>query len=421
MKKLIITFVVLGALGLGYYKLSTLRIDFASLRGETKVVGRGDLTIPINATGKVAPLARHVIKSEASGEVIEITREPGDLVGSGDLLVRLKKDNEQRSVDRAKAEVTRSRATLERAKIKSRQLKTVGLDKARFRRKQIEANVEMSEFTRNKTEALDKDGRATPDELMRVRTNHDDLSARLEQAKADEIDAAIAVELADQDVILAEAVYDQAVATLGDATERLSETDIYSPVDGLVVQVNTQVGEVIQGGKSTFTAGTILAVVADVSKLYVRTEVDEADIGVVRELAPESARPGRVFSEPIDVPIETGTEVTVRVESFRDEEFTGIIERIHPEPNSVLSSIVTYQVDILLTSDNRHKLLLGMQADVEFTAESAYDVVLVPHEAIRRNEFGELGVYEKVSGETPDGKEPEPKFRICRLGLDNGI
>ena len=80
--------------------------------------------------------------------------------------------------------------------------------------------------------------------------------------------------------------------------------------------------------------------------------------------------------------------------------------------------MVTYRVDILLTSENRHKLLLGMQADVEFTAESALDVVLVPHEAIRRNEDGELGVYipVEIEGASRRGK----KFVPCRFGLDNG-
>jgi len=255
---------------------------------------------------------------------------------------------------------------------------------------------------------------------VRVRSTHDELAASLAQAEATLEEAKIAIEQAEQDVILMQAAYDQALTSLGDAEERLAETDIHSPVDGIVTEVDTQIGAVIQGGKSTFTGGTVLAVVADISKIYVRAEVDEAEIGAVRELAPVSARPGVNVADEQDQeqPLNTGTPVKVHVDAFREEEFTGVIERIHPEPASRASSVVTYQVDILLTSENRTKLLLGMQADVEFTAEAALDVVLVPHEAIRRNEDGELGVYVPV--EVEGEQRRDKKFVPCKFGLDNG-
>ena len=61
-----------------------------------------------------------------------------------------------------------------------------------------------------------------------------------------------------------------------------------------------------------------------------------------------------------------------------------------------------------------------MQADVEFTAESATDVVLVPHEAIHKNEFEELGVYLAADPDPATGPT-EPKFLPCRFGIDDGI
>ena len=418
MKNLIITVVVLGGLGFGYSQLRTLELDIKSLRGETKVVGRGDLTIPIAAIGEIGPLARHPIKSEASGEVVEITRQPGDLVRKGDLLIRLDRNDEQRIVDRATADVTRTEANLAKAKIRERMLQTVGLVKATAQIDQFKAKLEYAKFNLDKTMTLDEQGRASPDEVVRIRSTHGELLASLAQAEANLDEAKINIEHAEQDVILMQASYDQALTSLSDAEERLAETAIHSPVDGIVTQVSTQVGAVIQGGKSTFTGGTVLAIVADISKLYVRADVDEAEIGAVRDLAPQSARPGEIARVEQEVPLDTGTPVEVHVDSFRDEEFTGIIERIHPEPASRASSVVTYRVDILLTSENRHKLLLGMQADVEFTAESALDVVLVPHEAIRRNEDGVLGVYipVEIEGAKRRGKE----FVPCRFGLDNG-
>ena len=419
MKQSIITVIIIAGLGYGYYELRNLRLGFSVERGETREVRRGDLTIPISATGKVGPDAWYEVKSEASGEVIEINFEPGELVKAGELLIRLDKSDEQRLVDRAQADVTRFKATLDQAKIKKRRLETVGLEKDQALVDQLTARMARSEFQFNKIRELDKQGQASPEELVIVTSANNELKAQLSSARADLDDVTIQIDTAEKDIVLAQAAFDQAESVLGDAQERLDETDIFSPVDGMVVRINTQIGAVIQGGKTTFTGGTVLAVVADISKLYVRTEVDEADIGTVRDLAPEWAKPGEEARDADEIPIETDTPVKIHVDSFHSDEFTGVIERIHPEPNSTLSGIVTYQVDVLLTSENRDKLLIGMQADVEFTAQSALNVLLVPHEAIKRDEFGEVGVYVPV--DDPERDERGKKFVACRFGLDNGM
>ncbi len=419
MKKSIVIIIVTASLVGGYFKLRSMELEFAWEKGETVKIGRGDLTIPINATGPISPLSRHQIKSQASGEVIEILKFPGDPVKEGELLMRLKKDNERRSYDRAEADVTRTRAALESAKIKGRRLKSVGLQQAKLRIDQTQAQLDLAEFNFNKIKRLFDDDQSSNDEYVRFESQLKELVARLRLAEADLADAEIAIELAHQDVVLARAANDQAETALRDAEERLAETDIISPVDGVIVDVLTQIGEVIQGGRTTLTGGTVLAIVANMDKIYVRAEVDEADIGAVCNLVDDWAKPG--FERPdVQVPIEAATPVKVRVESFHEEEFTGTIERIYPEPSSLNSTIVTYQVDIVLTSDNRDKLLAGMQADVEFTAQSAYDSVLVPHEAIHRNEISdELGVYIPV--DTPGSDEQDKKFIPCKFGLDNGM
>jgi RND family efflux transporter MFP subunit len=419
MKQSIITIIVIAVLGYGYYELRNLRLGFSFERGETRTVRRGDLTIPISATGKVGPDAWYEVKSKASGEVIEINYKPGEPVEQGDLLIQLDRSDEQRMVDRTQADVTRTKATLDQAKIKKRRLESVGLRKAQALVDQLTARLDRAEFQYNKIKELDKMGQASAEELVTVKSSYDDLKAQLAAARAELDDIEVQIETAEKDIVLAQAAHDQAASALGDAEERLQETDIHAPVDGMVVKINTQVGAVIQGGQTTFTGGTILAVIADMSRIYVRTEVDEADIGTVRDLAPEWAKPGNEARDVENIPVDTGTPVRIRVDSFHGEEFTGVIERIHPEPNSTVSGIVTYQVDVLLTSENQDKLLSGMQADVEFTAQSALDVVLVPHEAIKRDEFGEVGVYVPVVD--PESDQPKKKFVACRFGLDNGM
>ena len=79
---------------------------------------------------------------------------------------------------------------------------------------------------------------------------------------------------------------------LEDARERLKETKILAPTKGIVGNVFTQEGEVIQGGKTTFTGGTLLATVLDMRRVIVGAEVDESDIEQVLKLAPGWAKPG---------------------------------------------------------------------------------------------------------------------------------
>jgi HlyD family secretion protein len=235
--------------------------------------------------------------------------------------------------------------------------------------------------------------------------------------------AKLAIPLAEHAVIEAEAAYEAAKSTLADAEKRLRETDITSPIDGVVADIKTQIGAVIQGGKTTLTGGTVLAVVLDMNELLVRAEVDESDIGRILELAPPWARPSRESSEnrPADPSAALALvehPPTITVESFRDEEFMGVIHGIKPEPESSQSGVVTYIVDVLVVSENRERLLSGMRADVSFTSEHVANVVLCPNEAIKEGSTGKLGVY------VPDPDSPpadhKVKFIECRFGLDNG-
>ncbi|MFQ6048857.1 MAG: efflux RND transporter periplasmic adaptor subunit, partial [Phycisphaerae bacterium] len=211
-----------------------------------------------------------------------------------------------------------------------------------------------------------------------------------------------------------EATYQQALITLRDAKQRLKETTIYAPIDGQITRINTQVGEVIQGGKTTITGGTVLMVLADISRLYVIAEVDEADIGRVRDLLSDPNGPGPA-TNPADLPSASG-QVTITVDAFQGESFVGMISRIKPEPKKA-SNVTTYDVQVVLTSPNRRKLMLGMQADVTFTAQSLHNVLLVDNDALRSNALGQVGVYVPVLG--PDG-EQRPEFRPVKRGLTDG-
>ncbi|GJM23691.1 MAG: hypothetical protein DHS20C16_01060 [Phycisphaerae bacterium] len=443
MKKVVITVVVMVVLFLGYRQLSNTQLNLKFLQEKTAIVGSGDLTIPITGTGEIHPKSRSVIKPEASGEVIEIPVAPGQLVKAKDLLIRLDQEEEQRNVTRAKNEVARASATLEQQKLRLKERKTSAIAQIDARIKGIEAQLVDAKFTFDKTKRLQEkifEGRkrdlASMDELTTVQARYEQLEAQFDGAIADRTQAEIAIGLTERDVELAEKAHEIAETNLSDAEKRLRETEIRSPIDGMVSKINVSVGAVVQGGKTTFTGGTELAVVSDISDMYVRTEVSDADIGAVMWLAPPRARPGGLelaqkLADDDVVPLVStnslvpelgmeGVPVSVMVDSFRDQEFEGIIESIDPEPRKA-QNIVTYIVHIRVTSKNHMMLALvpGMQADVEFTAEAVTDATLIPHDAIHRGPNDDLGVY--VREVDPETKEAKPRFVSCRFGLDNGL
>ena len=421
MKNALIALLLIALTVVGYYAATTLRLANPNVEGKTEKIRRGDLSLPINATGEVRPALRIEIKSEAIGEVIEIARRPGDRVKAGELLIRLQKDDEQRSVSRATQDLQGAQARLDTARIRLDLARDSELRSAQSQVDQQMPMVALTDFRLKKVKHLPPD-QTSEEEILERSTDHLRQVAQLDAAQANLERARLSVPLAQHDLTGAQATFEAAKSNLADAEKRLSKTDIVSPISGIVADVRTQIGEVIQGGKTTLAGGTVLAVVLDDQKVLVRAEVDEADIGRIREIAPPWAIPGRASDQQMPTDIhEAIAQVqhppTITVQSFRDEDFAGVIERIYPEPKS-LTGVVTYLVDVVITSENRSKLLTGMRADVSFTSQYVQNALLCPNEAIREGPRGKLGVYIPKADSLPG--EHETQFVDVRFGLDNG-
>lgn len=421
MKNLIIVILLLSTLLVGYYAATTLRMPLENLSGKTEKLVRSSLTLPINATGEVRPGLRIELKSEASGEVIEIAKRAGDRIKKGNLLIRLNKDDEQRSVDRATQDSQIAEARMNSAKIVLELAKGADLANAQAQVDQLIPMVELAKFRLERIDKFDE-SQKNPEESLQRKTEYQRQLAQLESAKAGLEKAKLAIPRAEYEYQQTKASYESSKATLADAQKRLSKTDIVAPIDGIVADVKTQIGEVIQGGKNTITGGTVLAVILDDAKVLVRAEVDESDIGRVLDIAPPWAQPGhdgsvQMPANPNDpgVPVEHAPQISV--ESFRDEKFVGMIERIYPE-SKTLGGVVTYLVDVVVTGENRKLLLPGMRAEVRFTSEFVADALLCPNEAIKESGSGLLGVYVPKPGGLPN--EHETEFVPCKFGLDNG-
>lgn len=475
-------------------------------RPEFAVIERGNLDVPISATGSVEPAARADIKCKSSGTVMRIYFDAGDRVKKGDLLVELDPVDEERAVRSAKAEVVRAEASLALARSDAEkaerdwpmQIESAlsGLEAARaalqgavinFKRNDllrqgsesakdvtmdivssdnitpaaiIPASLQSNEKLRFVARAValaEEEARAVNAHVeyghkvindsqqgLGARANlplteYQDSLITMRQAGAkvlaavaelrNAVNLGILVNEAKTKVTLAEEGLRQALLTKDQAELRLKETKILAPFAGQIQEVFVKPGQIISSGITTMTGGTPVLILADVSKLYVDADVDEADIGRVRDLAPveRSARLGRVLdwlksktTQPVKLTKENEEEmamlrasnnVSITVDALREETFTGKVDRVYPHPKNV-NNIVTYTVRILLTSENRSELMLGWHANVKFTSRKLVNVLKVSNDAIKIK-HEERGVY--IPG--PDNK---PLFVPVRVGLTDG-
>jgi HlyD family secretion protein len=153
----------------------------------------------------------------------------------------------------------------------------------------------------------------------------------------------------------AKASVDNAVAQLRVVQKNLSYTNIYSPIDGVVLNRNVSEGQTIA---SSFNAPTLFVLAKDLTKMQVNAAVDEADIGGIK----------------------TGQNITFTVDAFPDDVFAGTIQQILLHP-SVSANVVTYKT--LINVDNKNmKLKPGMTASINIYIEEDTNALLIPSKAL---------------------------------------
>ena len=142
------------------------------------------------------------------------------------------------------------------------------------------------------------------------------------------------------------------------AEARLGDVTIAAPLSGTIIQKSVEEGQVIQSASQNVSGGTTLFVMASLLEMQVRTLVDETDMGPIRPEMP----------------------ALVQVEAFPDRQFQGTVEKV--EPQAVVESNVT-MFPVIVRLDNRDGTLRpGMNAEVEILVDEAYDILLVPNNAV---------------------------------------
>ncbi|HWL94128.1 MAG TPA: biotin/lipoyl-binding protein [Phycisphaerae bacterium] len=426
---IIILLIIVAIVAGGFVLITQTNIISMSniwLDGKREAATRGDLIIPVTATGVVEAKQFIQIKCKASGIVEDIAVLEGQMVKQGDILCVLDPIDEKRQVEARQAEADRSKSVLEKTRVALKKTEAdlpLQRKSSAERLKDAEASLTTAVYNFEKIEKM-SDTITSEQERITVKATRDRAAAAVEMAKI-ELESAksnevLLLQSAQEDVVQAEAAYQSALKNLEDAKQRLAETTVRAPSDGMVYSIQTRQGEAIQSGTQSLTGGTPLMILADVSSMFVIAQIDEADIGEIRDIAPDYARPGKtqkleeseyvqkarevidrakaagatlpaaekeiILSEAQKLAIEkegvkvNARPVTVTVDAYRTETYQGVIERILPAPER-MTNAVTFKVRIRLVGDDLQKLN-GLQADLEFETETKEDVVLVKNEAL---------------------------------------
>lgn len=419
----LILVLVLIAFGWYYFRTS-FRYTPVWYQPKTAEVSRGDIRVPVTAPGLIEPLRDIEIKPEASGEVVEVRVEAGDSVQKGDVLVVLDPEDEKRSVERSKLEVSRLQAAKKQAElaVERNKLTVQQLDS---QLQDLKARAEFLQFDYDRILERKEMGQYSQLELLQAKSQLYSNLAQQDGLAAQIATARVTVDESGEQVKLVEAQLEQAQKNLEDAEERLSETTIVSPSDGVVTAVYVETGNLVQSGTESFTGGTALLTVAEVTEKKVVARVNEADYGRVINISPLQAlpqMPGLEAAAKEDAELlkkRTG-RVKLTVDAFPDREFQGEIVRVEPAgKQNAGASVIQFDVHVRITDKDAYILPLGVQSQVEFTVESVEDALLVPSDAVK-SLADEQGVW--IATDPPAGSNEQwgKRFVRCKFGITDG-
>ncbi|MCU0287634.1 MAG: efflux RND transporter periplasmic adaptor subunit [Acidobacteria bacterium] len=275
--------------------------DKNSSQFDFEEIKRGNLENIVSCTGTLSAVSTVNVGSQVSGIVEKLYVDFNSNVKKGELLAVLDKTLFNASVKDAEAGVLRARAQYDQAQ---------------------------AELKRN--QPLFEKGHLSEAEFLVTRTNAETATAALRSAES----------------------------TLKRAQTQLAYTEIRSPIDGTVIERSVDAGQTIA---ASFQAPKLFIIAEDLTKMQIDTNVDESDIGQIKE----------------------GQSVRFTVQAYMDETFYGKVRQIRLSPTTI-QNVVNYIV--IVDAQNDKKLLLpGMTATVDFMVEERKDVLLVPNAALSFN------------------------------------
>jgi HlyD family secretion protein len=334
-------------------------------------IERGDIARSVVARGKIEPLSKVEVKSKANGIIQALLVDVGDAVTEGQVLAELDKEDLLAQVRGAKAALDAEQANLQSA--------IAAEAKAR-----IEATNPELEFARRdhqRAQGLFKEKVASQQQL-------DDASRALEMSQNRQQLLEATVKCSGAQVEQARARVAAARAALDRAEENLRYATIRSPIKGVVLIRPTEVGDAVSSILNLGSAATLIMTLGDISSVYIKGDVDEADVGKAS----------------------CGQHVRTKVESFPGEVFEGVVKRIAPMGKD-LNNVTTFEVRVTICNP-QGKLRATMTANAEIVLEEHKNVLLVPEAAL---------IYDKQRNASVQFLDPAAKAGWRKTSLKVGI
>ncbi|MBI3015330.1 MAG: efflux RND transporter periplasmic adaptor subunit [Candidatus Tectomicrobia bacterium] len=330
---------------------------------------RGNIVERVTATGTVNPITTVLVGSQVSGTIKKLYADFNSAVRRGQILAQLDTDTFESQVAQAAANLQTARAQVENAKASLENFRAALLsaqanltsvranaEKARVSEKDAKDNRDRQTalWQRNLIAQRDVEVANTAYELAVAQKRV--VEAQVQQAEADLEAARARVQSAQAQIKTNEAQVAQAAAALRQAQINLEKATIYSPIDGIVVARNVDVGQTVA---ASLQAPTLFIIALDLSRLQIDTSVPEADVGRIQE----------------------GQEVQFTVDAFPSQTFRGRVSQVRLNPTTV-QNVVTYNAVVTVENPGK-RLMPGMTAQVSIITSRKDNVLRLPVQATR--------------------------------------
>ena len=362
----------------------------------TVPVSRGDVRRTVSSTGLLQAVVTVQVGSQVSGRIQELHADFNSVVKKGQTLAIIDPANFEAQLERAKASLATAEAAVKSAaaNLINREAE---LESARANVEVGEVNLQEAERELKRSRELYEAEVISDRDLENAQAAFDQAKARLSQnhAQVSQVEASIRSAHAQNDQ--AAANVQQAKASLTMAQVDLHYTNITSPIDGVVIERNVDIGQTVA---ASFQAPVLFLIANDLAKMQVIAQIDEADIGAISEMAQVDfavdAFPGQSFEGKI-------TEIRLSSKLPNTESAGGA------QSGGGATNVVVYNV-IIDVENTQLKLRPSMTATVNFVVAQEADVLKVANSALRFRPEGispeEIRALMRGGGRRPSGGGP---------------
>ncbi len=339
LRRVIILLVLAGIIAGGVFWVKKNKPPPAA-RYVTTTTSTGDVLETIQSTGQVKPVTEVQIGAQVSGRITKVHVDFNSQVKAGDLLAEIDPQLIGAQIDENQARIAAAAASVKRA----------------------EANLETARIRLERARRVFQEGVGSQQELDSAQGNYD---------------VAIA------DVASSKAQVSQISATLRSARTNYAFTKIYSPIDGIVINRAIDPGQTVA---ASFQTPTLFVIAQDLRKMRVLADIDEADVGRLKE----------------------AMKADIRVDAFPGETFQGVVSQVRYSPVNT-SGVVTYAA-VIEVENPELKLRPGMTATATIHSADAKNAKRLPNAALR---------FKPSPPKDKDGK-PIPQDPLPRLAPGKG-